>query len=46
MIRLSWKARVFVGTLDLTDGEGGRDLFSLEDCPPITTPIHVHLGGD
>jgi len=27
------------------DGGGGRDVFTLEECPPLTTPVHVLLGG-
>ncbi len=31
--------------LPLAHGDGGRDLFTLEECPPLTTPVHVLLGG-
>lgn len=31
--------------LDLTDGPGGRELFTLSECPPASTPIDVILGG-
>ncbi len=31
--------------LDLTDGPGGRELFSLSECPPTSTPIDIALGG-
>lgn len=32
--------------LPLTEGPGGRELFTLSECPPPTTPIDVVLGGD
>lgn len=32
-------------TLELTAGDGGRDVFSSKRCPPLHTPIHVALGG-
>lgn len=31
--------------LDLTDGPGGRELFTLSECPPTSTPIDITLGG-
>lgn len=31
--------------LPLTEGPGGVDLFTLSECPPTTTPLHVGLGG-
>lgn len=31
--------------LELAAGEGGLDFFELETCPPLSTPIHVLLGG-
>jgi len=31
--------------LPLTEGPGGVDLFTLSECPPTTTPLHVVLGG-
>ena len=31
--------------LSLVDGPGGRDDFSLSECPPFTTPIDVITGG-
>lgn len=31
--------------LELTEGPGGVELFTLRDCPPTTTPVHVRLGG-
>lgn len=31
--------------IQLAAGEGGIDLFALETCPPLSTPIHVSLGG-
>jgi Mg-chelatase subunit ChlD len=31
--------------LELAGGEGGIDLFELETCPALSTPIHVTLGG-
>jgi Mg-chelatase subunit ChlD len=32
--------------LNLTEGPGGRDLYSLSECPPAATPISVSLGGE
>lgn len=32
--------------LALTDGTGGLDLFTLSECPPISTPIDVVFGGE
>jgi len=31
--------------LQLTEGPGGVDLFTLSECPPTTTPIGIVLGG-
>jgi uncharacterized protein YegL len=31
--------------LELTEGPGGIELFTLRDCPATTTPVHVRLGG-
>jgi hypothetical protein len=32
--------------LVLTEGPGGRELYSLSECPPASTPISVVLGGE
>lgn len=31
--------------LELAHGDGGSDLFELETCPPLSTPVQVVLGG-
>ncbi len=43
--------RVRLGTraleieLELTEGPGGFEIYSLDECPPSTTPLNVVMGG-
>ena len=43
--RVRLGARVLSVELPLTEGPGGIETFTLSECPPTTTPIHVVLGG-
>ncbi len=43
--RASFGNRGLEVELELMAGSGGLDLYALETCPPLTSPVHAVLGG-